>query len=160
MQNAHTARGFTLVEALLASVLVSGALVTLAHIVSTGVSQTSALRRTLASATLAQSKLEELRALTWRFAIDGARISSAALGPSPLDSLTTDAAGWVEALDRFGAPAARDRPETYRRRWSIAALSPLDTDTLVLRVCVFPSGNAAAAAAADACVAALLTRKP
>lgn len=160
MPNPQAGDGFTLVEALIASVLVAGALVTLAHLISAGVTQSHSMRRTLTSLVLAQSKLEELRALPWRFAADEMRISSAALAASPAGSLAGDVGGYVEALDRFGAVADERRPETYRRRWSIAQWPTPNPDTLVLQVCVFSSSAAGAAAAADACVAAIRTRKP
>lgn len=158
MPHAKADDGFTLLEALIASIVLAGALVTLAHVVSIGVEQSTAMRRTMAAQVLAQSKLEELRALPWRFA-DGARVSSAALAPSPAQSLTSDMAGWVDTLDRFGAPAGARQPQTHRRRWSIATWAT-DPDTLILQVCVFPSSEHAVAAMADACVAAIRTRQP
>ena len=159
MSNREAANGFTLLEALIASALLAGALVTLASLVSAGLAQSASMRRTIAAVVLAQSKLEELRALPWRFAADGSRISSAALAPSPPASLSTDAMGWVEPLDRFGANPSPGRPQTYRRRWSIAPWQT-DPDTLVLQVCVFASSEAAVAGVAEACVAAIRTRKP
>ena len=108
------------------------------------------MRRTMAALVLAQSKLEELRALPWRFAPDGTRVSSGALSPSPGNSLTVDQVGWVDALDRFGASSGVRQPQTYRRRWSIAQWG-MDPDTLVLQVCVFESSEAAVAATAGAC---------
>jgi Tfp pilus assembly protein PilV len=157
--NAHASEGFTLLEALIASLLLAGALATLAHVVGTGVVQTTSMRRTMAALVLAQSKLEELRALTWRFDADGSRASSNALVASPAGSLSADHAGWVETLDRFGVASAARQPQMYRRRWSIAQWGP-DPDTLVLQVCVFESSDNAVAPAPQACVSTIRTRRP
>jgi Tfp pilus assembly protein PilV len=159
VRHTHASDGFTLLEALIATLLLAGALVTLAHVVATGARQTTSMRRTIAAVVIAQSKLEELRALPWRFNAGGARLSSAALALSPPDSLIVDRAGWVETLDRFGVASDARQPQVYRRRWSIAEWAG-DPDTLVLQVCVFESSNTAVASAPGACVSAVRTRKP
>lgn len=153
-------RGLSLIEALIASALIATALVALSHLLAIATTQTTAARRTMTALVLAQSKLEALRSLPWRFAADGSRTSSEALALSPASSLVDDAGGWYEELDRFGSAFVEGRPRQYRRRWAIARLSPMDEDTLVLQVCVFAPGVGGPDAAADACVAAVRTRKP
>src|SRR5262245_36266331 len=133
-------RGFTLIETLLALAVLAGALVTLGQLIATGAAQASAARRTTTALVLAQSKLDELRALPFRFAVDGSRVDSAALAVSADTSLTEDVAGWIEALDRFGAVVNDRRLLHYRRRWSVRLLNGIDVDTLVLQVCVLGPG--------------------
>jgi prepilin-type N-terminal cleavage/methylation domain-containing protein len=155
-----SARGFTLIEALIASALIATALVTLSYVVATGVAQTSSSRRSVMALVLAQSKLEELRALPFRFAADGSRVDSEELAASPPSTLTEDRDGWVELLDRFGDAANDRQPMHYRRRWAVVPFTAFDLDTLVLQVCVFYSGGAARAATADVCLSSIRTRTP
>jgi hypothetical protein len=154
----HPSRGFSLIEALIASLLIAIAVVGLAHLVTVGVAQAFTTRQSATSLTLAQSKLEELRGLTWRFDADGTRVSSPQLAAAPPSALSQDHDGYVEKLDRFGAPGPPDEAPHYRRRWAIAPLDALDADTLVLQVCVSSIG--AAGGPAVVCVWTLRTRKP
>jgi len=150
--------GFALVEALIAALLVATAVVGLTHLVTVGLTQALRTRQSAAALTLAQAKLEELRGLTWHFDADGTRVSSPELAASPPSTLLQDLDGWVERLDRFGAPGAPGEVTPYQRRWAIALFDAADLDTLVLQVCVFTTGRPGAAA--DACVWTLRTRKP
>jgi hypothetical protein len=145
-----------LLEALIAALLVATAVVSLSHLVTVALKQSSRTHLTAAALTLAQAKLEDLRGLTWQFDPGGNRVSSPELDVSPLSTLEHNLDGWVDTLDRFGAPSA---PEAalYWRRWAIA-LADADPDTLVLQVCVFTNGQPGSAA--DACAWALRTRKP
>lgn len=151
-------RGFSLIEALIASLLVAGAVVGLTHLITAGAAQAFLSRRSSTALTLAQAKLEELRGLTWRFDAAGVRVSSPLLTTSPPRTLLQDHEGHVDRLDRFGAITAVDEAAHYRRRWAIAPLDATDPDTLVLQVCVFAAGSSGAAA--DACVWTIRTRKP
>ena len=154
----HPSRGFALIEALIASLLIAIAVVGLAHLVTVGVAQAFTTRQSATALTLAQAKLEELRGLPWRFDADGTRISSPRLAASPLSALVQDHDGYVEKLDRFGAPGSPDEAAHYRRRWAIAPLDGVDADTLKLQVCVSSIG--AAGRPAVVCVWTLRTRKP
>jgi type II secretory pathway pseudopilin PulG len=157
MAHVSSARGFSLLEAIVAAGVLAVALTTLAQLVVVAGRQSVAGRRAATALILAQAKLEELRSLPWRFDPDGSRVSSAALSPSPPNTLSDDVAGWFERLDRFGAPADDQRPLHFGRRWSIAPLAPLDLDGLTLQVCV---GHSRPDTLPDACVAAILMRKP
>lgn len=154
----HPSRGFALIEALIASLLIAIAAVGLAQLVSVGGAQAFTARQSETALTLAQAKLEELRGLAWRFDADGTRVSSPHLAPSPLSALVQDHVGYVEKLDRFGAPGPPDEAPHYRRRWAIAPFDDLDGDTLVLQVCV--SSIDVAGGAAVVCVWTIRTRKP
>jgi type II secretory pathway pseudopilin PulG len=156
--DAHDSRGFTLIEALIAALLVAIAIGGFAQLLMVGSTQVFRTRQSATALTLAQAKLEEFRGFTWRFDPDGQRVSAAELAPSPPSTLQHDQPGYVEPLDRFGAPAAGEGRTHYRRRWAVAPIDAADPDTLSLQVCVF--SDAGAGEAADTCVWALRTRKP
>jgi type II secretory pathway pseudopilin PulG len=153
-----------LVEVLVAAALVVSVIAGLAHLVASGVSRAQSARSAGVALALAQGKLEELRGAIWSYDAVGARISDAALAPSPADALSADRDGWCDAFDAFGQPVphADVQHAVYRRRWSIEAFDAADADTLNLRVCVRSVVSAAAAGRGmpDACVATILTRKP
>jgi hypothetical protein len=156
--------GFSLVETLVATLLVASTIVALAHLVALAGQQTVDASQASASLVLAQSKLEQLRGLVWSYDAAGARVSSAGLVASPPDALWTDRAGYVEWLDRFGVelPLHAGVVPHFRRRWAIARLDPLDEDALVVRVCVFAAGTRAGGAspAPDTCVSTIRVRQP
>jgi len=154
----HRSRGFSLIEALVASLLVAIAVVGLAHLVTVGVAQAFMTRQSATALTLAQAKLEQLRGLEWRFDVKGARVGSAQLETSPPSALLEDHDGYVEALDRFGTLSPPGETPHFRRRWAIAPLTAPDPDTLRLQVCVYSTGRPGAAA--DICVWTVRTRKP
>ena len=114
------ARGFTLVETLVAIALVASAAVALAQLVALGRRQTSAGRDTLQSAIAAQGKLEELRAITWSHTVPGSDVPL-----SPPNSLTSD------------VPGFSDWTGPFLRRWGVVRREPLDADVVVMTVCVF-----------------------
>lgn len=157
------ARGFSLVEALVASCLIASAIVGLAHLVAVAAEQSLTSRRALGALTAAQAKLEQLRRAAWTYDAGGGRVSSAALGPSPPQSLHEDAEGFVDFIDGFGqvvAPASEETPH-FARRWAIAPLETWDADTLILQVCVFTvRGPALYERTPVACVAGIRTRQP
>jgi hypothetical protein len=137
----NTVRGFTLIEAVVAATLIATALVALAHLVAVGTRQAARNRHDLAALVAAQGKLEQLRAVIWRFTDprDG-------LTPSPPRSLLEDAAGFVDAAG------------TYVLRWAMLPIDVADANTLVLQACAY------VARAPDqppaACVATIRTREP
>jgi type II secretory pathway pseudopilin PulG len=151
-------RGFALVEALVAALIVATAVVGLTHLVTVSLAQSLRTRQSTAALTLAQAKLEDLRGLAWHFDGNGARVSSVDLAFSPATTLTENVDGWLDRLDRFGAPGAPDDGTHYWRRWAVLPVDAADHDTLVLQVCVFTSVRPGEAA--DACTWALRTRKP
>ena len=153
----HPSRGFALIEALIAALLVATAVAGLSHLVTVVLTQSLRTQQSSAALVLAQAKLEELRGLTWHFNIDGTRAGSAELAASPNGTLSQNIDGWVERLDRFGAPGAPEALTHYWRPWAIAPIDAADPDTLVIQVCVF-SGRAVAAA--DTCTWTIRTRQP
>ena len=161
---ARVESGFTLVEVLVASALIVSVAGGFAHLAAAGVARSNAARSAGVALALAQGKLEELRAAPWSYDAAGLPASDPALTPSPDDSLTSDRDGWFDALDRFGGgvPVEERRRAVFGRRWSVSRFEPGDGDTLILRVCVrsMVLSAAAGAGAADACVSAVMTRKP
>ena len=156
----EAARGLTLVEVLIATALFTVVTLAAAHLLvwaaralwSTG-AQTLALAA-------AQSKLEQLESLTWRFDEAGNRISDfdtnlstqrltgggPGLSPSPANALLENLDGYVDFLDADGrwvgqgtqtAPAGA----AYVRRWAVRPLAGAPEDTLVLQVLVTPLAN-------------------
>ena len=154
----ETNRGLTLVEVLIATTLFTVATLAAAHLM---VWATRALwstgAQTLALAA-AQSKLEQLQSLAWRFDGTGNRVSDLdtdlsrqpitgggpGLSPSPENALFESLAGYADYLDAEGrwvgqgtqAPAGA----VYVRRWAVRALAGAE-DTLVLQVLVGPLAN-------------------
>jgi Tfp pilus assembly protein PilV len=145
-----SSRGFSLLEALIASLVVGTAVVGLAHLVALAADQSAATRRRTTALSFAQAKLEELRSLEWTYAADAAPISSPQLALSPPGALFTDYDGYADTRSGFV------------RRWAISRLTPGDADTLILQVCVFAEGRqrVAALTAAEACVATIRVRRP
>jgi type II secretory pathway pseudopilin PulG len=152
-------RGFSLVEALIASLLIASAIAGLAQLVAIAARQSLATRQAASALTLAQSKLEQLRRAAWTYDAAGVRLSSAMLLPSPPQSLSEDTGGYVDFADVFGrviAPSAE--VAHFARRWAIAPLEASDGDTLLLQVCVY--GGPPFDTTPTACVAAIRTRQP
>lgn len=157
------AAGFSLVEALIASLLAASAIVGLAHLVTMAAEQSLTSRRAASALTIAQGKLEQLRRLPFWYRSDGTRFTSAALALSPVQSIQEDTSGYVEYLDSFGEVVALDGSAApdFARRWSVSTLDSGDYDTLVLHVCVFAVlGPTARGAMPVACASGIRTRQP
>jgi len=74
-RSSDSAAGFSLVEVLIATMLLATALVMLAQLFALSTQSNIGARNTTYTAVLAQQKLEELRALTWGFDTQGLPIS-------------------------------------------------------------------------------------
>ena len=150
--------GFTLVETLVATVLVCTAVAGVAQLGVVAVTQNAAVQRDAVALWIAQSKLEDLRSRSWWFDGGGGRISDPALTVSTPDALDVDTAGLVDYLDRFGdavAPAAA----VFHRRWSIALVDSADADTVRIRACVLTRGAALRGSRPTTCVSSVRTRR-
>jgi prepilin-type N-terminal cleavage/methylation domain-containing protein len=155
-------RGFSLIEVLVATALISTAIVGVAHLAAMGMLQAAAARDGTSALVLAQNKLEELRGATWGFDAGGTRVSSVLLAVSSPLSLVADEPGYNDAFDAFGQPSTSRRTTVYRRRWEVSLLTPADEDTLVLRSCVYAVGRGPTGdnPPPSACVSTIRTRKP
>ena len=160
-------RGFSLLEALIATTIVCGAVAALAQLSALAIGANRSARATTFTSLLAQQKMEQLRALTWGFDAAGGpqtdTTTNVAAGPdvaggigltpSPADALDRNSDGYCDFVDRNGrslgggttAPAGA----AYLRRWSIALLPASVDRTIVFEVLAVPmryasSGGASA----------------
>lgn len=110
------ARGFSIVEAIIAAALVIAALGSLTQLAVAAKRATTTASARSTAALLAVDKLEELRSVAWP-------------SGSPSDALDRDAAGFT---DRLGS---------FTRRWSVQALptNPAGAVVLQVRVLAVPS---------------------
>ena len=150
-------RGFTLVEVLVAMVIVTCAAIGVAELVTLAVRAAQAARSQTSCTTLAVQKMEQLTALTWSFVDDEAdslpvsdlatdvsyeppRGGGRGLSASPAGTLERNTSGYVDFLGADGAwvgtgvtpPAAA----VFIRRWSVAPLPAAPDDSLMLQVLV------------------------
>ena len=150
--------GFSILEALIAATVFAVAVVSLVQLVRHAAEQSLRTELATVSLTLAQSKLEALRAARFEFDASGLRIEDGSLAVSPADAHMRDAAPYVETLDRFGEALPPSARAAYLRRWSISSVDD-DVDTRLLIVCVTPTGTRASAVRAG-CVWGVRSRQP
>ena len=154
--NVRSESGFSLIETMVATMLLAGALVTTAQLMVIAVRSNAAAHRQTVTATLAHEKMEQLRGLAWGFDELGLPVNDftsdltvdpavanggVGLQPSPGDALASNMTGYVDYLDRYGAslgggttPPANT---VYVRRWSVEPLPTNPNNTLILQVLVF-----------------------
>lgn len=128
MRAARGERGFTLVEVLIATVVLSTAVVASAGLFGiAGLSVRNARRHSMATL-LAAGKLAELR------------VAETAVSPS--DALVRDTQGFVDYLDASGrlmAGGSQRPPEAvFVRRWKVQPLPDDPIDSLIIQVLVTP----------------------
>lgn len=166
--------GFSLVEALVATTILAGALVSLAQLFVVSTTNNTRARTATFAVILAEQKMEQLRGLAWGFdrmglaLSDGSTNTAAAvqvptggtgLRPSPDGALTQNTDGYVDYVDRFGnilgGGTTPPVGTVYVRRWSIRPSIASPLETIALRVVVTQSGQSAA----EARLASVRTRK-
>jgi type II secretory pathway pseudopilin PulG len=152
--------GFSLVETLVATMLLATAVTASAHLFAVATRSNVAAQRSTFASTLAQEKMEQLRGLSWGYDEIGLPINDyttnttvdppepeggTGLSQSPDDSLAANTNGYVDYLNRFGDTlgGGMDAPEgtVYVRRWSVEPLPTNPNNTLVLQVIVFSVGD-------------------
>ena len=168
-------RGFTLVEAVIASAILSTAVISALLVLGTCTNAVAASRRRTVATIGAVQKIEELRSLTWAIDAAGVRTSDLTSNPAvdPLSSggvgfsartdgtLYTSTGGYVDYLDASGTwvgdgtsiPAAA----VFVRRWAVIAAAADPADTLVIVVVVRTVVADRAAGRPDARCACLAT---
>ena len=147
--------GFSLIETMVATMLLATALVSVAQLLVVATRGNMAAQKSTFAATLAQEKMEQLRGLAWGFdeiglpindyttnlAVDPADNTGAGLSPSPDNALSSNVDGYVDYVDRFGntlGGGPNPLPNTvYVRRWSVEPLPTNPNNTLILQVLVF-----------------------
>jgi prepilin-type N-terminal cleavage/methylation domain-containing protein len=149
--------GFTLVEVLVALVIVTCAALGLAELVTVAVRAAGAARSLTSCTTLAVQKMEQLKALTWSFADAGVASppvsdtttdlsyepptdTGRGIGSSPPGALDRNTPGYVDFLDAdgrwVGTGVTPPAPAVFIRRWSIEPLPADPDDSLMLQVLV------------------------
>jgi len=147
--------GFSLLETVVATGIMATALVALGQMVAISVANNVSARTATYATVLAQQKMEQLRGLVWGYDTLGLPLSDAStntaaptespaggtgLRPSPASALTSNVAGYIDYVDRFGniIGGGETIPDkaAYVRRWSIEPLPSNPDNTLILQVVV------------------------
>jgi len=148
-------RGFSLLEVLTATTVLTVGLAALAQLFVISTRANFGAKSTTMASILAQQKMEQLRGLTWGFDALGLPVSDFStdttvipeaptggkgLSASPADALKTNQDGYCDFLDGYGyslGGGATSLPGTvYIRRWSIEPIPANPNNTLVLQVLV------------------------
>jgi type II secretory pathway pseudopilin PulG len=156
--------GFSLIEVLFATSILTVAIVALAQLFAVSTRANTSARATTFTAVLAQQKMEQLRSLTWGFDSLGLPLSDTGtdltalaetptggkgLSPSPVGTLGANTEGYCDFLDNQGLSlGGGTTPPTntaYIRRWSVEPLPTNPNNTLVLQVLVTRNRNRGAA---------------
>ncbi len=158
MHSLSSARGFTLVETLVATGILVTALAGVAQLFVLGSHLTRQAGASGIALIAAQDKLESLRGQVFTYDPAGAEATDSALEPSSSSSLAEDIDPYVDWLDHGGQPSDPD-DAVLIRRWRITSLGMTTPDAIAIEVCVFPftSRNARGA---DACLSTIRTRQP
>jgi prepilin-type N-terminal cleavage/methylation domain-containing protein len=148
-------RGFSLIETLVATTIMTVALSSLAQLFLISTKSNQSARLTTNASVLAQQKMEQLRGLTWGFDTIGLPLSDTTsdltvvpeqpqggpgLTPSPDGSLRRNVDGYCDFLDgrgqALGGGSVAPPNTVYVRRWSIEPLPTNPNNTLILQVMV------------------------
>jgi len=148
-------RGFSLLEVLMATTVLTVGLAALAQLFAISTRANFSAKITTIASVLAQQKMEQLRGLTWGYDLVGLPLSDFStnvtvvseapsggngLTASPADSLKQNVDGYCDFLDRYGTSlGGGDTPPAgtaYVRRWSIEPLPINPNNTLILQVLV------------------------
>jgi type II secretory pathway pseudopilin PulG len=149
------ARGFSIIEVLMATALMVTAVASLAQLFALSTQRNTSSKNTTFAAVLAQQKMEQLRSLTWGFdtlglpttdtTTDTTKFPETAggtgLSPSPVNTIQQNVVGYVDYLDAKGqslggATAAPPATAVYIRRWMIEPLPTNPNNTIVIQVLV------------------------
>lgn len=155
-----SARGFTLVETLVATGVLLTAIAGLAQLFALSVRFTRDSAQFGAALVAAQDKLESLRSLRFGYDDSGTAVTDPRLQPSPPTSLSEDIAGYVDWLDDGGNVVNQARA-SYARRWRITEIAADNPAAIAMDVCVFnmPVRNRDPVHA-DTCLATARVRQP
>ena len=149
-----SARGFTLIETLVATGILITALTGMAQLLVLSAQWSRQSGNGNAALIAAQGKIEELRAAMFGYDPGGGALTDPALQPSPTSTLQADQAPYVDWLDSSGAPVADPARATWTRRWRVTPAGGGLADAIAIEVCVFR----ARATEAEACLATIRTR--
>jgi type II secretory pathway pseudopilin PulG len=150
------ARGFSILETLMATGLMVVAVSALAQLFTLSTQRNTSSKNTTFAAVLAQQKMEQLRSLTWGFdalglptsdtttdttVVPEAAVGGTGLSPSPVNTLQQNTIGYVDYLDARGkslggTTTAVPNNAVYIRRWMIEPLPTNPNNTIVIQVLV------------------------
>jgi prepilin-type N-terminal cleavage/methylation domain-containing protein len=158
--DAFSERGFSILEVLVATTIITVAITALAQLFALSTRANASARATTYASVLAQQKMEQLRGLAWGFDVLGlpmtdtttnltvvpeAPVGGTGLSPSPENSLGTNTEGYCDFVDTFGKPIGGGTTPpagtAYIRRWSVEPLPTNPDNTIVLQVLVTRSGG-------------------
>lgn len=158
--NSRGDAGFSLVEVMVATAILAGALVTLAQLFAISTSSNFGAKQTTYAGILAQQKIEALRSLTYGFDSQGLPVTDnttdttvspetgaggTGLTPSPPTALQENTPGYVDYVDAYGnklgGGATPPAAAMFTRRWSIEPLPTNPNNTIVIQVLVTPNRN-------------------
>jgi type II secretory pathway pseudopilin PulG len=148
--------GFTIVEVLIAMLLLMIMSLGVAQLFGIAIRSTQAARYQTSTAILAAQKMEQLRGLTWGFDTNGSGLpvsdtttdlsyepatnNGSGLDPAPSNSLDSNTPGFVDYLDARGQWVGTGTvpPPTamYIRRWNITPLPVNPNNSVILQVLV------------------------
>ncbi|HZM96161.1 MAG TPA: hypothetical protein VFB92_22215 [Vicinamibacterales bacterium] len=159
--------GTTLVEVLIATVIMATGILTMSQMFLTSTMTNRGARNDTFATVLAEQKIEQLRALAWGFDVQGLPVSDftsdisvepmttdggTGLQPSPASTLQTNTNGYVDHVSATGQivgnGAVAPGIAAYTRRWSVEPLPTNPNNTLIIQVVVIPNrmqGQGAAA---------------
>jgi type II secretory pathway pseudopilin PulG len=160
MSSLVSARGFTLLETLVATSILITSLAGVAQLFV--LSSQFARRAGISGAALvaAQDKLEALRGRAFAYDSAGAAVTDAALLPSPPDTLAGNVAPYVDWLDPSGSARSNAESAVLVRRWRISRVDAVTPDAIAIEVCVYRVGADVGAGWADACLSTIRARQP
>jgi len=169
-------RGFSLLEAVFATLLVAAGLAGVAQLFVVAIAVNHSSGTTTTATALASQKMEELRGLAFHTDEAGAAVTDSAsdlsvtpaapiggrgLRPSPLETLSTNTPGYVDYLgvagQWVGTGADTPRDAVFVRRWSVTPLPAHPDDALILQVYVVKASAASPGVSRQPGAAALVS---
>lgn len=169
-------RGFTLIESVVASAVVIATLAGVVHLFLQTARITAEARRAPVALAAAESKLEQLLALSWTYDAAGIPLSDehsdttvdpssfaggTGLAISPADSLSRASPGYVDYLDGSGRSVGSTPASgaIFSRRWLVQALPAAPLDVRLLRVCVVRLSGTDTDPPPEVCLGTVRTRR-
>jgi type II secretory pathway pseudopilin PulG len=161
MSSPASARGFTLLETIVATGILVTALAGIAQLFVLSTHLTRQASAAGSALVAAQDKLESLRGLMFAYDAAGVPVTAPALQPSPPTSLDADVAPNVDWLDAEGQASDNAGAAAFVRRWRITTVAASSPEAIAIEVCVFKAPvEQSDHRAADACLSVIRTRQP
>ena len=147
--------GFSILEVLVATTVLTVALVALAQLFTISTRANASAKNTTYASVLAGQKMEQLRGLTWGFdplglpqtdtttnvaVVPESPVGGKGLSPSPTGALGQNTEGYCDFIDKNGVSlggCSTPNPSAYYlRRWAVEPLPTNPNNTIVLQVLV------------------------